>query len=73
MKHPFKKGSLYAFYFWRLTRKNPPSNSELWHEARAKFPGRKISRGAIQVFRSKLRAGTMTGTRIAVRTSERPK
>jgi len=71
MRNPFKKGTLYAFYFSQLTRKRPPSNAELEILAQEKFPGRKISRGAIQVFRSKLRAGTMTGVQVEVPASNR--
>lgn len=71
MRNPFKRGTLYAFYFSQLTRKRAPSNAELEQLAHEKFPGRKISRDAIQVFRSKLRAGTMTGTPMDVPYSKR--
>jgi len=71
MRNPFKRGTVYAFYFDQLTRKNPPSNADLWAAARKKFPKREISKGAIQVFRSKLRAGTMTGAKVNVPYSKR--
>jgi len=70
MRNPFKQGSLYAFYYQQLTRLRPPTNEELEARARAKFPKRAISRGAIRVFRSKLRAGTLTGNPVDVLTSK---
>ena len=60
MKNPFKRGTLYAFYFQQLTRKRVLDNIELLELAHEKFPN--ASYGGLRLFRSQLRAGNFTRT-----------